>query len=196
MRILSGVLTAVFICFGWISYYLVLRTDPGVVLPTDPEIDCVPPGAEPMEDPPPGSSPIPDESVTNQKYKNGQHLRWCSTCRIWRPPRVSHCRWCGYCMYRFDHHCPAIMNCVALKNHRWFLCLIAACAFTGVWLTFCTVYRWLEVSKRLTRNLALNLTLNLTLTLTLTLLLTLALTLTLTQKLTSTSALSLTLTVR
>lgn len=26
--------------------------------------------------------------------------KYCTTCKIWRPPRAHHCRKCGYCMVR------------------------------------------------------------------------------------------------
>ena len=32
--------------------------------------------------------------------------------QLWRWPRVRHCHKCGRCVDRFDHHCPAIANCV------------------------------------------------------------------------------------
>ena len=56
MKILSGALTLSFACCAWSALYLVNRVDPGVVLPTDAGIDCVPPGAEPMEEPSPDAS--------------------------------------------------------------------------------------------------------------------------------------------
>ena len=48
-------------------------------------------------------------------------LKWCRTCRLWRPPRASHCHECGRCFHRFDHHCVVVANCVALSTMRWFL---------------------------------------------------------------------------
>lgn len=49
---------------------------------------------------------------------------WCSACMHVRPERAHHCDKCDICVLRMDHHCPAIMNCVGFRNHKYFLLLL------------------------------------------------------------------------
>mmetsp|Transcript_17114 Transcript_17114/g.47444 ORF Transcript_17114/g.47444 Transcript_17114/m.47444 type:complete len:420 (-) Transcript_17114:192-1451(-) len=56
--------------------------------------------------------------------------RCCKLCQgRWKPPRAHHCKTCHVCIFRMDHHCPWINNCVGFRNHKYFLLLgVYACA--------------------------------------------------------------------
>lgn len=62
-------------------------------------------------------------------------LKFCTTCRIYRPYLASHCRDCDLCVESFDHHCPWIANCVGKRNYPYFLAFIFSMT-TGVLYIF------------------------------------------------------------
>jgi len=57
----------------------------------------------------------------------------CPDCLRPKAPRAHHCKVCRKCVYRFDHHCPWINNCVGLYNYQYFIMLLfwltLGCAF-------------------------------------------------------------------
>lgn len=46
---------------------------------------------------------------------------FCVTCLNFRPLRSKHCSACGYCIFKYDHHCPWVGNCIGLGNHPVFI---------------------------------------------------------------------------
>lgn len=67
----------------------------------------------------------------------------CAVCRIPRPVRSRHCRHCGRCVWRYDHHCFLLSNCVGEANHALFWWFLLAQA-VSVWCTIPLVLRAME----------------------------------------------------
>lgn len=79
-----------------------------------------------------------DETLFQQAHI--YQARYCSTCKITRPPLSSHCKHCNVCVIGFDHHCTVVNKCVGVRNHRAFvLCLLFAW-LSFVWLMCFSLY--------------------------------------------------------
>ncbi|KAJ2331603.1 Eukaryotic peptide chain release factor GTP-binding subunit [Coemansia sp. RSA 2681] len=98
---------------------------------------------------PPGSAQRP-VSDTYRMYPpttklvtiNGVNVRlkYCDTCRIYRPPRASHCRSCDNCVENEDHHCIWLNNCIGRRNYRYFYSFLFTITMLALYIiAFCLV---------------------------------------------------------
>jgi palmitoyltransferase ZDHHC3/7/25 len=62
-------------------------------------------------------------------------VKFCNKCdNNWKPERAHHCKECGTCVYKMDHHCPWINNCVGAKNLKYFLQFVLYTALAAAFL--------------------------------------------------------------
>lgn len=106
----------------------------------------------------PGIFPrVPAEDVIEDDlmplYKNininnvAVQMKWCSTCKFYRPPRSSHCSVCDNCVQDFDHHCPWLGNCIGRRNYRFFCWYLATLTLHMVFTFTCSLV-YIFVAKK------------------------------------------------
>ncbi|KZC05037.1 putative palmitoyltransferase ZDHHC14 [Dufourea novaeangliae] len=123
-------------------------SDPGVIPRATPDeaayiekqIEVPNNGNSKMYRPPPRTKEV---LVKGQPVK----LKYCFTCKIFRPPRASHCSLCDNCVERFDHHCPWVGNCVGRRNYRYFYAFIVSLVFLCVFILACAVTHLIMLTR-------------------------------------------------
>lgn len=70
-----------------------------------------------------------------QMYKEGVQ---CVTCHVVKPARSKHCSVYNRCVFKFDHYCVWIRNCVGGLNHRYFLLLLLSLTVMCVYGSYAT----------------------------------------------------------
>jgi len=90
------VLYEIIFLLAFLSYQLASLSDPGYMT---------------------GKLPVPTNLMREES------IEYCKRCtdKKWKPKRAHHCKTCRKCVYRMDHHCNWINNCIGIKNQKYFI---------------------------------------------------------------------------
>ncbi|KAI6150703.1 DHHC palmitoyltransferase-domain-containing protein [Pisolithus tinctorius] len=105
--------------------------DPGILprnLDPDPPLPAVSPSDGGVRIPLPRDLKVRNDFV---------RVKYCSSCKTYRPPRSSHCKMCDNCVDGCDHHCQWVNNCIGRRNYTFFFAFLCSAVLT-LCLVICT----------------------------------------------------------
>ncbi|KAF5386790.1 hypothetical protein D9615_001602 [Tricholomella constricta] len=106
------------------TMFATATTDPGILprnLDTDPPYPATSPSDGGVR------APMPRDLRVRQDVVR---VKYCPTCKTYRPPRSSHCKMCDNCVDGCDHHCQWVNNCIGRRNYTTFFSLLCAATTT------------------------------------------------------------------
>jgi len=84
----------------------------------------------------PGRIALGMKAPFESKFTDMNTCEKCPKKKTWKPARAHHCRECGFCVFKMDHHCPWINNCVGHRNMKYFLQFVGYIMLSSAMLCF------------------------------------------------------------
>ncbi|CAD8052043.1 unnamed protein product [Paramecium sonneborni] len=66
--------------------------------------------------------------------------RFCSKCKVIRPPKTNHCDNCNNCVKLYDHHFTLMSNCIGQRNYKYFISWIYTLIIQFI-IWYCTLFQ-------------------------------------------------------
>lgn len=76
---------------------------------------------------------------------NSCNKELCAGKNIWKATRAHHCSECRRCVYKMDHHCAWINNCVAHRNIKYYYLFVVYTMLASWYLSLLMVITFCQL---------------------------------------------------